>query len=168
MTERTGLCECGCGGRTNLARQTKRARGDVAGEPLRFILGHGGRGAAHRHGYATGGQHTLYRIWAGIKQRCGNPRNSAYPDYGARGISYFPAWEDASMFIADIMQEIGPRPSNRHTLDRRDNNGNYEPGNVRWATHVEQVQNRRRVRDLEQRIRDLEVENDLLRKCSGY
>jgi hypothetical protein len=73
-----------------------------------------------------------------MKQRCQNPNNSKYKDYGGRGIKVCDAWQDFENFFADM----GSRPNNR-TLDRIDNDGNYEPGNCRWATPKEQRINTR-------------------------
>lgn len=82
----------------------------------------------------------LYTIWLGIKHRCYNPKNKQYKDYGGRGIKMCDEWlNDYPAFKA----YLGERPSLKHTLDRIDNDGNYEPDNVRWATHIEQNQNKR-------------------------
>ncbi len=81
-----------------------------------------------------------YRIWNGIKQRCLNPNNAAYGRYGGRGISVCPEWQkDFKAFYA----HVGSRPDRYHSIDRIDNDGNYEPGNVRWATAGQQAANRR-------------------------
>lgn len=82
----------------------------------------------------------LYRIWEGIKSRCLNPKCEAYPKYGGRGITMWTPW--VSSFEAFALY-VGERPSKRHSLDRMDNDGNYEPGNVKWSTSVEQNNNRR-------------------------
>jgi hypothetical protein len=87
--------------------------------------------------------HPLYRTWYGMMGRCENPADAHYHNYGGRGIRVCAQWHDPRRFIADIEQLIGPRPPGR-TLDRYpDNDGDYEPGNVRWATKSQQARNRR-------------------------
>lgn len=95
---------------------------------------------------------TEYRIWTGIKTRCYNPNTRAYPRYGGRGIVLCDRWMAFENFLADM----GPRPSAKHSIDRIDGNGNYEPGNCRWATTVEQSRNRLSTRatlDIARKIR---------------
>lgn len=83
-----------------------------------------------------------YLVWNAMRGRCLNPKNPAYIHYGARGIGICPRWLSYENFLADM----GRRPSPAHELDRRDNDGDYEPGNCRWATHKEQTRNTRRNR----------------------
>lgn len=84
-----------------------------------------------------------YGIWSGMKSRCYNPRTDNYKHYGGRGIAVCDRWRNSfDCFLADI----GPRPSLNHSLDRINNDGNYEPGNVRWASVQEQRSNTRRNR----------------------
>lgn len=84
-----------------------------------------------------------YKIWAGIKKRCLNPKYKEFHLYGGRGITISARWaESFENFYADM----GPRPSKSHSIDRKDNDGNYEPGNCRWATDVEQSHNSKQVR----------------------
>lgn len=83
------------------------------------------------------------RAWIGMRQRCLNPNKREYPHYGGRGITVCKEW--LSSFEA-FFAHVGPRPSPKHSLDRIDVNGNYEPGNVRWATQKEQIENTRVVR----------------------
>lgn len=86
-----------------------------------------------------------YSIWGKMIQRCRNPKSTSFKDYGGRGIRVCERWEKFENFLADI----GKRPSPNHSLDRFPNqNGNYEPGNVRWATDLEQGRNRRNNRIL--------------------
>lgn len=80
-----------------------------------------------------------YRAWSNMRTRCNNPKSTQYRFYGARGIKVCARWASFECFVADV----GNRPSDQHSLDRVDPNGNYEPGNVRWTTHVEQCRNRR-------------------------
>jgi hypothetical protein len=81
--------------------------------------------------------HPVYKLAHEAKRRCTVPSNPAYPRYGGRGIEW--RFKDFSEFYA----HIGPRPSSKHLLDRIDNDGHYEPGNVRWATPKQSLANRR-------------------------
>lgn len=80
-----------------------------------------------------------YNSWISMISRCNNPDNSNFPNYGGRGIKVCEAWLNFNSFVNDV----GYRPSLEHTIDRINNSGNYEPGNVRWATHVQQSNNKR-------------------------
>jgi hypothetical protein len=85
-------------------------------------------------------KHPLYATWMSVKARCFNEKHYTYRNYGARGITLYPAWRDSfEAFLAGV----GTRPSPKHSIDRINNDGNYEPGNVRWATAKEQSQNKR-------------------------
>jgi hypothetical protein len=87
--------------------------------------------------------HPLYRTWMNMMDRCYNPKAKAYSCYGARGIRVCKEWKKLKGFITGVEKEIGPRPDPAKSLDRILVDGNYEPGNVRWASSVEQAINRR-------------------------
>jgi hypothetical protein len=81
-----------------------------------------------------------YMAWSGARQRCHNPKNPAYYRYGGRGIEVCDRWRNN---FAAFLEDMGRRPSADHSLDRKDNDKGYEPGNCRWATMIEQQHNRR-------------------------
>lgn len=89
----------------------------------------------HRRSYTT-----AYVNWANMLQRCGNPKHPSYSRYGGRGITVCDRWKTFENFYADM----GERPSPNHSIDRKDNDKGYSPGNCRWATRTEQLLNTRR------------------------
>jgi hypothetical protein len=136
----TWRCRCSCGNETvaygsNLRRGHSRSCGCLKIEvTLTRCTTHG----EARHGKLT----PEYRAWAALINRCENPQNPRFKDYGGRGITVCERWRSSyETFLADM----GRRPSPRHSLDRIDNNGHYEPANCRWATASEQRRNQRRM-----------------------
>jgi hypothetical protein len=98
--------------------------------------------AANCHATHRKSQSMMYKRWQGIKTRCYNSNQTrTYKDYGARGIAIAPEWKDD---FKKFYEYMGEPPTLLHTIDRIDVNGNYEPGNVRWATQSEQMKNTRR------------------------
>lgn len=82
-----------------------------------------------------------YKSWCKIKERCNNPKSKDYKNYGGRGIIICPEWNDSFQLFYD---HVGRKPSSKHSIDRINNNGNYEPNNVRWSTRIEQNNNSRK------------------------
>lgn len=96
-----------------------------------------------RHGYARKeGRSPEYQAWNHMLQRCYNPNDSFYADYGGRGIGVCDQWRHSfESFISDM----GDKPSSKYSLDRIDSNADYSPDNCRWADSFTQSQNRRTV-----------------------
>lgn len=128
-------CSCDCGRTITIERSRLSSGNTRSCGCLRHEVS---TERARRHGESRSKE---YRAWHSMKQRCLNPKGKQWADYGGRGITVWPDWiSDYLAFLA----YIGRAPSPKHTLDRYPNNdGNYQPGNVRWATQKEQQNNRR-------------------------
>ena len=98
--------------------------------------------------------HPLYATWHNMIQRCENPKARGYASYGGLGVKVCEAWHELPVFVADIERLIGSRPEGM-SLDRRDAKGNYEPGNVRWATWSVQRQNQVRGSLSEDQVKEI-------------
>ena len=88
-------------------------------------------------------QHPRYEAWAAMVNRCHRPNDTSYPHYGGRGIRVYEPWRDSAVFLAWLDANLGPCPPGS-SLDRIDNDGDYAPGNLRWANNVTQRRNQRR------------------------
>lgn len=131
------VCICDCGTRKEVSQGSLR-RGDTRScgclrvEVVRALF------QTHGHGHPISPE---YRAWRNMINRCERPATKEFKDYGARGIRVCPRWRSS---FENFLADIGLRPSPNHSLDRVDNDGNYEPGNCRWATRLEQQHNKRR------------------------
>jgi hypothetical protein len=144
---RMPLCRCDCGTELQVKQHSLRTgETNSCGCLNREIVGQRAAARNLTHGMT---HHPLFGTWYRMVDRCENPGYKQFRDYGGRGIRVCGRWHDVRLFAADIEQLLGPRPASM-TLDRINNNGNYEPGNVRWATWTQQNANRRRGHQREQ------------------
>lgn len=140
--ERKVLCQCDCGAEAEVWVSCIATGNTKSCGCLRVNMG---RQKNLRHGMAKTPE---YRAWNHMLARCNNPRVERYPIYGGRGIRVADEWQGEGGFDR-FYAHIGPRPSPEHSVDRIDTNGNYEPGNVRWADLGQQAANRRNTRLVE-------------------
>lgn len=94
-----------------------------------------------RHGHGNHPDY-YYNLWRRIRQCCYDKNYQAYHNYGARGIIVYEPWRNSfEQFLQGLIEDVGMRPSPNHSLDRKDNDGHYEPGNLKWSTVSEQGRN---------------------------
>lgn len=131
-------CKCECGNdaviyATNLVRGLTKSCGCYRIETSGL--------ANLSHGHSVGEKCTSeYRSWCSLLSRCNNPNYRKFKDYGGRGIKVCDRWTNS---FENFLSDMGLKPSLSHSIDRIDNDGNYEPSNCRWATIAQQSRNRR-------------------------
>ncbi len=137
-SKRVVLCQCQCGMFVSrwlgmLRATKKRSRVSSCGCARR-----GAVNKAFKHGMSETKEFTA---WIGLLGRCDNKNNSRYASYGGRGVTVCDRWRES---FTNFYADMGAKPPGAYSLDRIDNDGNYEPGNCRWATDTQQVYNTRR------------------------
>lgn len=132
---RAWLCRCDCGVQKRV-EASRLLSGHIVscGCAGKLVRAAACRAVVVKHGRSTDLQ---YVAWQLMHDRCSNPKNESYPRYGGRGIRVCDRWKDYALFLTDM----GDRPPGL-TLDRKDNDGDYEPQNCRWATRTEQARNK--------------------------
>jgi hypothetical protein len=132
------LCKCDCGNEVEVAgrsitqgisKQCKTCSNQINGKKN------------IPHGKCKKKKIPEYHIWRSMKERCTNPKNKGYHNYGERGIKVYKRWLNS---FQCFLKDVGLKPSKNHSLDRIDNNRGYFPKNVRWATRKEQARNTRK------------------------
>lgn len=147
---------CDCGTLTYSEVQPLRSGGKVScgchrRDVIRAIATHSqplAAAANRKHGHCASRDYgetrirtSEYRTWDAMRARCGNPNNNRYRIYGARGITVCARWINS---FENFLADMGPKPTPKHSIDRIDPDGNYEPTNCRWATAKEQAANTRK------------------------
>lgn len=133
-------CICSCGSTVIAAAQHLRDGQNSCGCRTGEAVAASNKRRA-QHGYArdSGSRKGVYQVWADMKQRCLNPNNRSFRNYGARGIKVCKRW----LRFENFLKDMGERPAGRLTIERKNNNGGYTPANCVWATYAEQSRNKR-------------------------
>ena len=138
-------CVCDCGNKVivptgKLTSERKRSCGCLAKETASIIAKTGNH--RRKHGMK---RTRLYSVWNTMKYRCFNNNSPQFKDWGGRGITVCEEWKDDFQTFYDYVSQLPHFREEGYSLDRINNDGNYEPGNVKWSTRTEQNRNRRNV-----------------------
>jgi len=129
------LCKCDCGKKVSV-KNYNLLSGNTKSCRCLSILTNKENKTNIKHGLSRSKE---YKTWCGMKTRCYNPNDSYYNRYGGRGIKVCGRWLNS---FENFLEDMGKRPSPKHSIDRINNDGDYEPSNCKWATGVEQIRNR--------------------------
>ena len=141
--EQKFVCDCICGNQVAVKKSYLHRR---ANNPKRPRCSECSYRAKIKHGETAGHKPTPeHRTWSEMKQKCYSPTHHAYADYGGRGITMCDRWRYSFL---NFLEDMGRKPSAKHSIDRINNDGNYEPSNCRWATALIQANNTRRTRKI--------------------
>ncbi len=135
------ICRCSCGVEKEIAGHNLRS-GDIrsCGCKQLELISKALKGKYLLHGHTQGGiQSPEWRAWNGMLHRCYSKYGPSYARYGGRGIKVCARWRNS---FENFLEDMGPRPSSKHSIDRKKNNRGYNPGNCRWATALEQQNNK--------------------------
>lgn len=133
------LCKCDCGKETVVLEKHLRSGNTKS---CGCFKRDAGLAANTTHGQS---KTRLYKTWACMRNRCNSPKDAKFKDYGGRGIKVCQEWQDSFEAFRNFVSKLPHFGEAGYSLDRINNDGNYEPGNVRWATPKEQRNNQRRV-----------------------
>lgn len=155
------LCECGNNSEvlaTNLKTGHTRSCGCLQQEVTVS------RSTTHGKCYAQ-----VYTTYFGMKQRCINTSDHKYRDYGGRGITVCDRWlESSPTGFENFLEDMGDRPTTKHSIDRIDVNGNYEPSNCRWATSTQQARNKRKPKNNTSSVVGVSIEGLIKKGCRAF
>lgn len=132
-----GLYKCECGNKKKILNRLVKSRNTKSCGCLRKKIAreNGKKSAKHNLRYSE-----EYNTWRAMKSRCLNPKDPSYKNYGGRGIKIYDKWINS---FVEFYNDVGPQPTPEHTLDRKDNNGDYTPENCKWSTGKEQSNKKR-------------------------